>query len=98
MTAILVESEKWRVKNWPSIFYLKNEMLKKYISIEQQDYEISLKKIKDEAGTSRLRTLHPPYNLSCNKKVLTLYYSDNKSYVKVDGPEFLLDKLFEYFS
>lgn len=73
-------------------------MLKKYITIESnQDYDISIRKIRNEAGTLSLRALHPPYNLSGNKKVLTLYYSDNKSYVKVDGPGFILDKLFECF-
>lgn len=73
-------------------------MLRKYISIEpSENIEQVKEKIKREAGTLRLHVYDPPYKLSGNKKVLALYH-DPHSWIKVDGPGFMIDELVSFFT
>ena len=73
-------------------------MLKKYLSIETYETLEQVKmKIKREAGTINLKVFDPPYKLSGNKKVLTLYY-DIHSWIKIDGPGFMIDELVKFFT
>ena len=72
-------------------------MLKKYITIEpHENFDTAKSKIQREAGTLNLRIFEPIYNLSGNKKVLTLHY-DMNNYIKVDGPGFLILELEKFF-
>lgn len=72
-------------------------MLKKYISIEShENFDMAKSKIQREAGTLNLRVIQATYSLSGTKKVLTLHY-DSYSYIKVDGPGFLIDELEKFF-
>lgn len=72
-------------------------MLKKYITIDpHENFAMAKSKIKREAGTLNLRVFYPSYNLSGNKRVLTLHYDAN-NYVKVDGPGFLIKELEQFF-
>ena len=73
-------------------------MLKKYITIEShEDIDTIKDRIRREAGTLRLFVYAPPYKLTGNSKVLTLYY-DPGSWIKVDGPGFMIDELVSFFT
>lgn len=71
----------------------------KYITIQPgEDFEDALSKIRREAGGIHFVAYYRPQNLTGNFKILTLNskYNMNNT-VKIDGPGFIIDKLFEYF-
>ena len=74
-------------------------MLEHYISIEKDDdLEKVISKIKRITMTLNYRPIDRGVKLTGNYKVLTLArtYSQGQ-YIKVDGPSFLIDEVFNYF-
>ena len=74
-------------------------MLEHYISIEKgDDLEKVISKIKRITMTLNYRPIDRGVKLTGNHKVLTLARTYSQSqYIKVDGPSFLIDKVFNYF-
>jgi hypothetical protein len=74
--------------------------LLKYITIEPyEDLPDAKAKIKRELGTLNFIVLQTPHKLAGNYKVLQLSSRANiENVVKVDGPGFLIDELFEFFT
>jgi hypothetical protein len=68
-----------------------------YITIQTgENEEQALSKIKRQVGHLNLSVWNRPIKLTGNFKVLELHSKGNKL-IKVDGPGFIIDKLFEYF-
>lgn len=71
----------------------------KYITIESNEsFEQALIKIKKEIRETAFFINESPYKLGGNYKVLKLLSKDNlEDFVKIDGPGFIIDKLYDYF-
>ena len=74
--------------------------LLKYITIEpHEDLNGAKAKLKRELGHYNFLVLQLPHNLAGNYKVLQLSCKGNiDNIVKVDGPGFIIDELFEFFA
>ena len=75
-------------------------MLEHYISIEKgENLENIISKIKRLTMTLHYRPLDRGVKLTGNHKVLTLVRTFTRGqYIKVDGPSFLIDDLYKYFT
>ncbi len=71
-----------------------------YITIQPSDtLEDVLSKIRRYIRESQFVIIEKPLNLSGNQKVLKLVSRVNYTdFVKIDGPGFMIDKLFDYFT
>ena len=71
----------------------------KYLTIESKEsFEEALSKIRREIREKSFYVTESPYSLTGNHKVLKLVSKDNfEDIVKVDGPGFIIDQLFNYF-
>lgn len=74
-------------------------MLIGYFTIERNEkLEDVISKIKRQTGTVYYRPLFRGIGLTGNQKVLTLNKTYNTSeFIKIDGPGFLIDELFDHF-
>lgn len=73
----------------------------KYFTVEKTDRNINdvLSKMRRELGATRLYSYAPLINLGGNTKILELRHDlSNNLLIKIDGPEFLLKELKEYFT
>lgn len=73
--------------------------LLKYITIENyEDLAMAKSKLKRELRTLNWIALQSPHKMAGNHKVLQLSSKINiEDVVKVDGPGFIIDELFEFF-
>ena len=73
--------------------------LLKYLTVAPSyTYEGALSLIRRELRESQFYANESPHKLSGNQKVLKLISRQNiEDFVKVDGPGFIIDKLYEYF-
>lgn len=71
----------------------------KYLTIESKEsFEEALSKIRREIRENSFYVTESPYGLTGNHKVLKLVSKDNfEDIVKIDGPGFIIDQLFNYF-
>ena len=70
-----------------------------YITIKNdEDLDAAKSKIKRELGTYNWVVWNKPSELTGNQKVLQLSSPNNATnIVKIDGPGFIIDKLFNFF-
>lgn len=77
-------------------------MTLKYFTIERTDRNLQdvLRKLRRELGTMRLHSFIPIVSLGGNTKIIELRqnYGRDGLIVKIDGPEFLIKEIQEYFS
>lgn len=73
--------------------------LLKYLTINSSDsYEDALSLIRRELRESQFYAHESPHGLSGNHKVLKLISRQNiEDFVKIDGPGFIINRLYEYF-
>ena len=71
----------------------------KYITIQPGEaFNEALNRIKIYIRESRFTTMEQPQKLTGNQKVLKLISKDSsQDMVKIDGPGFVIDELFDYF-
>jgi hypothetical protein len=65
-----------------------------------EDFDFAVAKVNRYARPLQLYAIEPPQSLMGNHKVLRLHVRGGKSSTlyKVDGPGFIVDKLYEHFS
>lgn len=69
----------------------------KYITVlSNEDKDSALSKIKREIGHLNLSAWNKPIKLAGNFKILELQEKGGRV-VKIDGPGFIIDQLFDYF-
>ncbi len=73
--------------------------LLKYITVETgEDFDAALARIKREVNHLNFVAAKMPHKLSGNSKVLQLVSKQNISnIIKIDGPGFIMDELFQHF-
>jgi len=71
----------------------------KYITIEfDESFEQALIKIKKNIRETAFFINELPYKLGGNHKVLRLLSKDNlDNFIKIDGPGFIIDEIYDYF-
>lgn len=72
----------------------------KYFTVERSDKNIKdvLSKLRRELGVSRLHAYVPLVALGGNTRILELKKSiTSELVIKVDGPEFIMKELYDYF-
>jgi len=71
----------------------------KYITIESNEsFDQALVKIRKNIRESAFFINESPHKLAGNHKILKLLSKDNfEDFVKIDGPGFIIDKLYDYF-
>ena len=71
----------------------------KYITIEPQDsFDEAVSKINRQINKNQFVSREAPATLTGNQKILKLVAKkDSTAFIKIDGPGFIIDELFNYF-